>query len=49
MAGIEHEGVSAPETRRRAAGGEEDLVGRLADIVAVDTLELAKRPDEVRV
>ena len=49
MVGIENKGVSATKTRGRAAGGEEDLVGSLADIVSVYAIKLAEGPDEVGV
>jgi hypothetical protein len=48
MAGIKVDGIAATsEARGGAAGGEEDLIGGLTDIILVKAFKVSKRPREI--
>lgn len=47
MIGIERNGVATSEAGRRAACGEEDLVGSLTDVIVVEAFEVREGALEV--
>jgi hypothetical protein len=41
--------AASSEARRGAAGGEEDLIGSLKDVILIKTFKVSKRPREISV
>jgi hypothetical protein len=41
--------AASSEARGGAAGGEEDLIGSLTDVILIKTFKVSKRPREISV